>query len=136
MVSAGWVLAVLVLLGPRGQGALEDVAAAAERDWRAHDVAAVIGRGPALYLNIPGVDPSLPVSRERAALLLRRYLEPASELGWDVRAVRVVGADRGYVEVIRRYVVTGTRDERREAVFLSYRRTGEGWTLTELRIAR
>lgn len=135
MIRVAWIVPVLLasLVGP--QGSLGEVAKEAERAWRAHDIAALVGRGPALYLSIPGADPSLPVSRQQAAVLLRRYLSPATELGWEVRAVRSVGPDRGYVEVIRRYVVTGTEDERREAVFLSYRRSGTSWVLTELRIA-
>jgi len=83
---------------------------------------------------MPGADPSLPVGRSQAVALLRRYVAGSTERGWQVRAVRAVEPGKAYVEAERRYVVTGTDDERRETVVLSYRQTGGPWTLVELRI--
>jgi len=39
------------------------------------------------------------------------------------------------VELERRYQVVGTSDERRETVFLGFRRAGDSWVLAELRTA-
>jgi hypothetical protein len=47
--------------------------------------------------------------------------------------VREVEPGHGYAELERRYVVAGTSDERRETVFLEFRRPGDDWVLTELR---
>jgi len=47
--------------------------------------------------------------------------------------VREVEPGRGFVELERRYVVTGTRDERRETVFLGFRLVLGRWVLSELR---
>jgi len=52
-----------------------------------------------------------------------------------VSAVREVEPERGYAELERRYVVAGTSDERRETLFLGFRKSGDDWVLTELRSA-
>jgi len=134
------VLVALLLSGgasaSQAQDDLQAVVAAAGRAWVAHDASALIGRGEALYLTMPGADPSLPVGRSQAVALLRRYVAGSTERGWEVRAVRAVEPGRAYVEAVRRYVVTGTDDERREIVVLSYRATGSAWELVELRIVR
>lgn len=139
MVTARAV-ATAVLLGlgapAQAQDDLTAVVRAAGRSWLAHDVSALIGQGQALYLTIPGADPSLPVGRSQAVALLKRYVAGSTERGWEVRAMRTVQPGRAYVEAERRYVVTGTVDERRETVVLSYRETEAGWTLVELRIVR
>lgn len=138
MVTLGCVVTgVLIGLGGApSQDDLRAVVAAAGRSWMAHDVSALIGSGEALHLTMPGADPSLPVGRSQAVALLRRYVAGSSERGWEVRAVRTVQPGRAYVEAVRRYVVTGTNDERRETVVLSYRETNGTWTLVELRIVR
>jgi len=138
MVTLRCVVAGL-LIGVGGAASQDDlraVVAAAGRSWLAHDVSALIGRGEALYLTMPGADPSLPVGRSQAVALLRRYVAGSTEQGWEVRAVRTVEPGRAYVEAVRRYVVTGTNDERRERVVLSYREINGTWTLAELRIVR
>jgi len=50
-----------------------------------------------------------------------------------VTSLREVEPGRGFVELDRRYVVPGTVDERREAVFLGFRRAGNRWVLSEVR---
>ena len=117
------------------QSSLSQAATAARGAWMDHDTRALVGRGPPLYLQIPGSDPASQLGRDQAAALLERYLKPATEVSWDAREIREVEPDRGYVEAVRRYRVTGTDDERRETIFLGYRREGERWVLVEIRIA-
>lgn len=132
------VTTVLIAVGPavHAQDDLQAVVAAAKRAWLAHDVSALIGDSEALHLTMPGADPSLPVGRSQAVALLRRYVAGSTERGWEVRAVRTIEPGRAYVEAVRRYVVTGTSDERRETLVLSYRATNRTWALAELRIVR
>ena len=84
-------------------------------------------------LQLPGADPSSPLGRAQAGELLRRYLGGARELSVTVVSVREVEPGIGFVELARRYVVTGTEDARRESVFLGFRRIDARWVLHELR---
>jgi ketosteroid isomerase-like protein len=127
---------VLLLLaaGPlAAQSSLADAAAQARRAWLAHDVDALVAHSPSLVLQIPGADPSSPLVRAQAAELLKRYFRPAEERAVEVRTVREVEPGRGFVELERRYVVSGTSDERRETVFLGFQFRYGRWVLAELR---
>ena len=127
---------VLLLLaaGPlAAQSSLADAAEQARRAWLAHDVDALVAHSPSLVLQIPGADPSSPLVRAQAAELLKRYFRPAEERAVEVRTVREVEPGRGFVELERRYVVSGTSDERRETVFLGFQFRYGRWVLAELR---
>jgi ketosteroid isomerase-like protein len=127
---------VLLLLaaGPlAAQSSLADAAEQARRAWLAHDVDALVAHTPSLVLQIPGADPSSPLVRAQAAELLKRYFRPAEERAVEVRTVREVEPGRGFVELERRYVVSGTSDERRETVFLGFQFRYGRWVLAELR---
>jgi hypothetical protein len=119
----------------QAQATLSDAAARAKDAWRAHDAEALVGRSSNIVLQIPGADPSSPLGRPQAIELLRRYFRPSDERGLDVTAIREVEAGRGFVELSRRYVVTGTSEERHETLFLGYRLIGREWRLVELRSA-
>jgi len=116
----------------------ESLARAADevrRAWLAHDVQAIVGQSPRVVLQIPGADPSAPLERAQAAELLRRHLQRVVERALAVGAVREVEPGHGYVELERRSVVAGTSDERRETIYLRFRKPGSEWLLTELRNA-
>jgi hypothetical protein len=129
------VAASLVAGAARAQGSLAQAAERVRQGWLDHDVQAVAGHTPSLVVQIPGADPSAPVNRAQALELLRRHLRAGVEKTLRVSAVRELEPGRGYVELERRYVVAGTSDERHETVFLSFRRIGTEWLLTELRSA-
>jgi hypothetical protein len=133
----GLALLVVPLLAgaARAQGSLADATERVRQGWLEHDVHAVAGNAPSLVLQIPGADPSAPVNRAQAEELLRRHLRAGVERTLRVNAVREVEPGHGYAELERRYVVAGTSDERRETVFLGFRRVGKEWLLTELRSA-
>ncbi|HLB82163.1 MAG TPA: hypothetical protein VJJ54_03650 [Gemmatimonadales bacterium] len=137
----GRVLGALLLVAAgvpapaRAQSSLAGAAERVRRAWLAHDVQAIVGQSPRVVLQIPGADPSAPVERAQAVELLRRHLQRMVERALAVGAVREVEPGHGYVELDRRYVVAGTSDERRETIFLRFRRPGADWLLTELRSA-
>jgi hypothetical protein len=117
------------------QGSLAGAAEQVRRAWLAHDAQAIVGQSPRVVLQIPGADPSAPLERAQAAELLRRHLQRVVERALLVGAVREVEPGHGYVELERRYLVAGTSDERRETIFLRFRKPGADWLLTELRSA-
>jgi hypothetical protein len=137
----GRVLGRLLLAGAGvgavtgAQGSLAGAAERVRRAWLAHDVQAIVGQSPRVVLQIPGADPSAPLERAQAAELLRRHLQRVVERTLAVGAVREVEPGHGYVELERRYVLAGTSDERRETIYLRFRKPAADWLLTELRSA-
>ena len=137
----GWRIAVALVVSPvvtgsgQAQGSLAEAAERVRQAWLAHNVQAVVGQSASVVLQIPGADPSAPVGRAQAIELLRRHLRAGAERGLRVSAVREVEPGRGYAELDRRYVVAGTSDERRETIFLGFRKPGQEWMLAELRSA-
>ena len=115
------------------QHGLEDAARAARAAWLTHDPEALMGRSAAVVLQIPGTNPSGPLGRGQAVELLRRYLRSATERAVELRRVREVAPGNGFVELEREYAVVGTRDVRRETLFLRFRVVGGQWELTEVR---
>lgn len=134
-VLAALALSPVLTGSAAGQGSLLEAAERVRQAWLAHDVQAVVGQGTSLVLQIPGADPSAPVGRAQAVELLRRHLRAGVERVLRVSAVREVEPGRGYVELDRRYVVAGTTDERRETLFLGFRKPGDAWLLAEVRSA-
>ncbi|HMH82088.1 MAG TPA: hypothetical protein VK531_04405 [Gemmatimonadales bacterium] len=134
-VSVALILSPLLAGGVSGQGSLAEAAERVSQAWRAHDVQAIVGQSASVVFQLPGADLSTPVARAQALELLRRHLRAGVERDLAVSAVREVEPGRGYAELDRRYVVSGTSDERRETIFLSFRKLGDEWVLTELRSA-
>jgi hypothetical protein len=129
------ILAILLLAAVRlaGQVRLEDAAQHARQAWLGHNPAALFEGSPGVILQIPGADPSAAMGRGQAAELLARYLRTAVEQGVDITVAREVEEGRGYVELVRRYTIARTAEERRETVFLGLRRLGNRWAVVELR---
>ena len=137
-----WLLVVPSVLaaqgggGEGGVGTLSAAARAARQAWLRHDTQGLVAQSPSLVLRIPGADPSSPLGAAQAAELLRRYLRLVEERSLEVREIKEVeGGQEAFVELDRRYRVTGTTDERRETLFLGFRRWSGRWVLTELRSA-
>jgi hypothetical protein len=132
--GGGTLILLLAVSGDlAGQARLDDAAQHARQAWLAHDPATLLQGSPGVILQIPGADPSAAMGRGQAAELLSRYLLTAAELGVDIAVAREVEEGRGYVELVRRYKISGTAEERRETVFLGLRRVGERWVVVELR---
>jgi hypothetical protein len=134
-------LTVLALCGllavsrAAAQGTLSAAAERAKQALSAHDAQALVGQSSNVVLQIPGADPSSPLGRPQAVELLRRYLRPAEERGLDVTAIREVEPGKGFIELTRRYVVSGTTEMRHETLYLGYRLLDGEWRLVELRSA-
>ena len=135
MTRSAWAL-VFASAGPlAGQSGLAAAAQRTQAAWLAHDAEALLDRSPGVILQIPGADPSSALRRQQAGELLARYLRTAVERSVEIATVREVEEGRGYVELVRRFSVTGTAEERRETVFVGVRRVGDWWVVVELRTA-
>ena len=131
------VIALLVPFTASAQQADAGLGAAAEqarRAWFAHNAAALVADSPRLLVQLPGADPSAALGPEQAAALLRDFLASALEVETVVRAARETEPGRGYVELQRRYRITGTQEVRVQGLLLGYRKTRTGWSLVELRV--
>ncbi|HEY5939875.1 MAG TPA: hypothetical protein VIT87_03570 [Gemmatimonadales bacterium] len=133
-----FLIAVAVALLPATalaqQSGLDRAAEGARSAWLAHNPAALIAASPRLLIQLPGADPSVALGPAQAAALLADFLAPADEVEVLVRAAREVEPGRGYVELQRRYRVTGTQDVRSQVLLLGYRLDPSGWRLVELRV--
>ena len=118
-----------------GQATLSAAAERAKQALSSHDAQSLVGQSSNVVLQIPGADPSSPLGRPQAVELLRRYLRPAEERGLDVTTIREVEPGKGFVEITRRYVVSGTAELRHETLYLGYRLLDGEWRLVELRSA-
>ena len=128
------VLALVPATGHSQRNGLEQAASGARRAWLAHDPAALIAASPRLLIQLPGADPSVALGPAQAAALLVDFLAPAQEVELVVRAAREVEPGRGYVELQRRYRVSGTQDVRDQVLLLGYRLGRGQWSLVELRV--
>lgn len=115
-------------------GRLVEAADRTRDAWLAHNPAALIAGSPRVLIQLPGADPSVALGPAQAAALLSDYLSTSLEVETVVRAARQVEDGRGYVELHRRYRVTGTQDVRSQVLLLGYRLGAGGWTLVEFRV--
>jgi len=129
-----WVLALLN--GQlAAQGGLDAAAQRARSAWLAHDPAALLRGSPGVVLQIRGADPSSAIGRDQAGELLSRFFRTSVERSVEISVAREVEEGRGYVEMVRRFSISGTSEERRETVFLGLRWWGNQWVVVELRSA-
>lgn len=129
------VLALTPGLLQAQSGDLEREAERARRAWFTHGAAALVANSPRLVVRLPGADPSGALGQAQAAALLRDFLAPTQEVETSVRSAREVEPGQGYVELERRYRVSGTQEVRSQTLLLAYRRGAFGWTLVELRVS-
>jgi hypothetical protein len=134
----GLMTALILVVAPASaaaqQSGLEHAAEQARRAWYTHNPAGLVANSPRLVIRLPGADPSVALGPAQAAALLADFLAPAQEVETLVRAAREVEPGRGYVELQRRYRVTGTQDVRDQVLLLGYRLDRGGWSLVELRV--
>ena len=127
-----------LLAGAAGAAAqeppLQAAAAGVRAAWLAHDAGGVVASGPEILVQLPGADPAPAVGRAQAAALLRSFLAGGQDLEVTVRSARQIQRGVGYVELLRRFRVTGTQELRSQRVLLAYRLTGARWELAELRV--
>ena len=132
-----WLILALVgasRAGSAQENGLDQAAERARRAWFAHNPGELIANSPRVLIQLPGADPSVALGPAQAAALLGDFLAPSQEVEVLVRAARQVEPERGYVELQRRYRVTGTQDVRSQVLLLGYRQEKKGWTLVEFRV--
>jgi hypothetical protein len=118
------------------QSDLDQAAERARTAWHAHNAAALVAGSPRVVVQLPGADPSAALGPAQAAAMINDFVASTQEVETVVRAAREVEPGRGYVELQRRYRVTGTQDVRTQVLLLGYRSDRNGWTLLELRVVR
>jgi hypothetical protein len=129
------LLAAVAAAGPaRAQDALDLAVERARAAWSAHDVQALLATSDTVRLQIPDVAASNALRPGQAARLLERYLATAEERSFQLVELRRLADDHAYAEVARDYVVRGTDEDRREMVFLGFRRVDGVWRLREVRV--
>ena len=129
--------ALLLPFSARAQQADAGLDAAAEharQAWFGHNAAALVADSPRLLVQLPGADPSAALGPEQAAALLTDFFASAQEVETVVRAARETEPGRGYVELQRRYRISGTQEMRVQGLLLGYRKGRTGWRLVELRV--
>ncbi len=132
-----WLLACLVFL-PIARGEAQQVSLRRAGEitrglWHQQDAAGLVEHSPQLVIQLPGADPSAPVARPQATKLLRDYFSRSEEVETLLTDAREVGGGWGFVELKRQFRIRGTQEIREQALLLSYRSNGDGWTLMELR---
>ncbi len=115
---------------------LASVAEQVRRSWVGQRADAVIGQTAGVLIQLPGQHASAGVGRDHAIRLLSGVFRRTEELETRVVSSREVGPGQGYVELVRRYRLSGTEEERTQRVLLAFRRGPEGgrWGLVELRV--
>jgi len=131
-----WLVAAALMVSP---GRLQDDLRAAGENarlaWQRHDMAELVRSSSRVLVQLPGTEPSAPVSRQQAAALLTEQLKGYEEVSVQVQSVRELEAGRGVVELARVYRVAGTTGTRKQSILLVYRRGGSGWELLEVRLS-
>lgn len=102
--------------------------------WLDHDVDRLVARSDTVRLNLPGVARAASLRPGQAARLLWQYVKHSEEQEFTLRELRRLAPDHAYAEVLRRYVVQGTTEERAETAFLGFRLLSGQWQLREVRI--
>jgi hypothetical protein len=128
---------VLPLAGGAAQedgDGLQQAAERARHAWQTHNPTALVAESPRLVVQLPGADPSVALGPAQAAALLGDFVGSSQEVETSIRAARKVGPETGYVELQRRYRVTGTQDIQEQVLLLSYRRASNRWRLVEFRV--
>lgn len=128
------MLALMPVAVEAQNSGLREAAERARRAWYSHEPAALIAESPRVLIQLPGADPSVALGPAQAAALLADFLAPSQEVQVLVRAARQVEPGRGYVELLRRYRVTGTQGVRSQVLLLGYQLGRTGWRLVEFRV--
>ena len=133
-----WLLGAALMFPVYPGPPQDDLRAAGENArlaWQRHDMAALVQSSSRVLVQLPGAEPSAPVSRQQAAVLLTEQVQGFEEVSVQVQSVRELEGGRGVVELARAYRVAGTTGTRKQSVLLVYRRSGSRWELLEVRLS-
>lgn len=102
--------------------------------WSRQDAAGIVAGATRVVVQLPGEAATAPLATEQAARALARLFVDASEVGFEVDAVRPLGNETVYAEMRRRFRVRGSDGTVEQRVFAAFRLDGGRWRLVELRI--
>ncbi len=128
------VLMLLVAEGVAAQSPLQQAVELARLAWLQHDFSGLVESSDTVRLQFPEGGRAPSVRPAHAARVLEEYLVSANEIAFELRNIRQASDDHAYAQLVRRYVVRRTSDERVETVFLGFRRVDGRWLLREIRI--
>ncbi len=117
-----------------GQMGLDEAVELARSTWLSHDYVRLFASSDTVRLQLPGIGRHQGLQPAHAARFLTEYLAAANEIEFGLKRIRTASEDHAYAQLIRRYVVRGTADERVETVFLGFRRVDGRWRLREVRV--
>lgn len=138
--AVGLALPVVVSLelalpaGAEAQSELAEVVEAARVAWLGHEYDELLASSDTVRLQLPGLGRHQGVPPAHAARVLKEYVASSDEVSLELRRMRSVAEDHAYAQLVRRYVVRGTTDERVETVFFGFRRLEGRWRLREVRV--
>ena len=116
------------------QTPLQQAVEAARLAWMGHDYSGLVASSDTVRLQLPEMGRAAAVHPAHAARVIEEYLSSANEIAFELRRIRPASEDHAYAQLIRRYVVEGTADERTETVLRGFRRLDGRWRLREVRV--
>lgn len=138
MSPAYWMglLGALTASPVAGQSSsLQKTADQAREAWAGHQIGRLILGSDSVLIQLPGARPSVPVTREQAAALLRDFFRGSEEVQTDLGRVRRSGSGKALIEILRQYRISGTLETRRLSALLGYALVGGTWRLSEVRVS-
>ncbi len=117
-----------------GQIGFEEAVELARSTWLRQDYVGLFASSDTVRLQLPGIGRHQSLQPAHAARFLKEYFYAANEIYFRLSKIRTASEDHAYAQLIRRYVVRGTTDERVETVFLGFRRVDGRWRLREVRV--
>lgn len=121
--------------GAQAQSGLEEAVETARVAWLSHEYDALLASSDTVRLQLPEIGRHQGVSPAHAARVLKEYLEPSDEVSLELHRILEASEDHAYAQLVRRYVVRGTLDERIETVFFGFRWVDGRWRLREVRVS-
>jgi hypothetical protein len=113
---------------------LEEIVELVRHAWLRHDYEALLASSDTVRLQFPEIGRQQGVPPAHAARVLREYLSSADEVSFELHQILTASEDHRYAQLVRKYVVKRTTDERVETVFLGFRRVEGRWRLREVRV--
>ncbi|MCH6547286.1 MAG: hypothetical protein IH798_02465 [Gemmatimonadetes bacterium] len=113
---------------------LEEIVELVRTAWLHHDYAELLASSDTVRLQFPEIGRQQGVPPAHAARVLREYLGSADEVSFELQQILTASEDHRYAQLVRKYVVRRTTDERVETVFLGFRRVEGRWRLREVRV--
>ena len=113
---------------------LEEIVELVRKAWLRHDYEELLASSDTVRLQFPEIGRQQGVPPAHAARVLREYLSSADEVSFELHQILTASEDHRYAQLVRKYVVRRTTDERVETVFLGFRRVAGRWRLREVRV--